>query len=49
MSEPILTDDERGTVNNWITGIENGTWNPTTATKRILADILRRLLLSESR
>lgn len=45
--EPILTDDESRTVQNWITGIERRAWNPTPATKRYLADILRRILLTD--
>ncbi len=47
MTERILTDDERETVQNWVIGIDRRLWNPTPATKRHLADILRRLLLSD--
>jgi hypothetical protein len=46
-----VTDNEAfdvDTIRNWITGIERGIWNPTEATKRHLASLLRLWLLEHS-
>ena len=48
MTEPVLTDDEHDTVRAWVHGIDQGIWNPTPATKRHLADVLRRVVLNDN-
>jgi hypothetical protein len=46
--EILLTDSDRETVEAWVRGIEAGKWNPTPATKRFLAIVLRRVLDAEA-
>jgi hypothetical protein len=47
--DPLLTDDERQDLQNWVEGIAMGVWDPTPATKRRLAGILLRLLWADER
>jgi hypothetical protein len=43
-----VVERERETIAAWIRGCEQGIWKPTPATQRVLASILRMMLLGDT-